>query len=63
MRYLIDFDENIEFTESNYVKVDDYFKIPGRNIFIGGDLISDNKTVASAVNTGKVVASKIIEQD
>ena len=57
------FDENIEFTESNYVKVDDYFKIPGKNIFIGGDLISSNKTVASAVNTGKVVASKIIEQE
>ena len=53
------FDDGIEFTKENYVKVDDDFKIENRNLFFGGDLVSDTQTVANAVHTGLKVANEI----
>ncbi|MBR6252798.1 MAG: FAD-dependent oxidoreductase [Clostridia bacterium] len=57
------FGEDIEFTEDNYVKVDENYKIENRNIFVGGDLTNKNQTVANAVFTGLKVAKRIISDD
>lgn len=54
------FDDEIEFNEDGYIKVDDNFKIKNRNVYVGGDLINSKSTVAFAVYTGKTVAKNIL---
>ncbi len=54
------FDKEIELTEENYVKEKSILKVFDKNIFLGGDLVNDNQTVANAVRTGLDVAKLII---
>ncbi len=53
------FDIEVELTEEDYVKDNSVFKLPKRNIFLGGDLVNNNQTVANAVRTGINVAKTI----
>ena len=54
------FDNDIEFTENDYVKVDENLKIENKNVYIGGDLLNAKSTVAHAVYTGLKVAKQIV---